>query len=166
MSRQRICSARLVMLIALVVLAGSWAPARAQSGMAMHGRGAGGRDAAMMLPLLLQGANLTPEQDAKVRQILSARRAASQALVEQLRQAQDELADKLFAAGSLKEADLQPQLQKIAQLREQLLRESAKVGLEVRAILTPEQLGKAAQAKDRMRQLQNEMRQLWQSGRP
>ncbi len=166
MSRQRLRSVRFVMVTVLVVLAASWAPARAQSEMGAHDRGAGRSDAARMLPLLLQSANLTPEQDAKVRQILSARRAASQALVEQLRQAQDELADKLFAPGSLKEADLQPQLQKITQLREQLLKESTKVGLEVRAVLTPEQLGKAAQVKDRMRQLHNEMRQLLHPGNP
>ena len=84
----------------------------------------------------------------------------------QLRQAQEELADKLFGLGLLKEADLQPQLQKIVQLREQLMLESARVALEVRALLTPEQLGRAAQVKDRMRQLQSEMRQLWQSGKP
>lgn len=165
-ARQRIRAVGLGMLTAFVVLAGSWAPACAQSRMDRHGSGAGWSDGAMMLPLLLRGANLTPEQDAKVREILTARRAASQTLVAQLRQAQDELADKLFAPGSLKEADLQPQLQKIAQLREQLLRESTKVALEVRALLTPEQMAKAAQTKDRMRQLQNEMRQLLQSGRP
>ena len=58
----------------------------------------------------------------------------------------------------------QPQLQRIASLREQLVHESAKVALEVRAILTPEQLARAAQVRDRMRQLHNEMRQLIQPG--
>jgi len=90
----------------------------------------------------------------------------SRALVEQLRQAQNGLTDKLFASGAVKESDLQPQLQQIAQLRDQLLRESAGVALEVRALLTPEQLSRVAQVKDRIRQLQNEMRQLWQSGKP
>src|SRR5437870_3622636 len=156
----------LVILTALAGLASASAPAGAQPGAYVHGPGAGGGDGAMMLPLLLRGANLTPEQDAKVRELLAARRAASRALVAQLHQAQEELADKLFAPGLLKEADLQPQLQKIAQIREQLMQESARVALEVRALLTPEQLGRAAQVKDRMRQLQSEMRQLWQSAKP
>jgi len=156
----------LAILAALVGLASAWAPAGAEPGASMHGPGAGRGDGAMMLPLLLRGANLTPEQDAKVRELLAARRAASQALVAQLRQAQEELADKLFVPGILKEVDLQPQLQKIAQLREQLMQESAKLALEVRALLTPEQLSRASQVKDRVRQLQSEMRQLWQSGKP
>jgi len=42
------------------------------------------------------------------------------------------------------------------------VQENARVALEVRAILTPEQLARAAQVKDRMRQLHNEMRQLMQ----
>jgi len=149
----------LAILAALVGLASAWAPAGAEPGASMHGPGAGRGDGAMMLPLLLRGANLTPEQDAKVRELLAARRA-------QLRQAQEELADKLFVPGILKEVDLQPQLQKIAQLREQLMQESAKIALEVRALLTPEQLSRASQVKDRVRQLQSEMRQLWQSGKP
>ena len=166
MSRKKIRSVGLAILAALVGLASAWSPAGAQPGAHMHGPGAGQGDGGMMLPLLLRGANLTPEQDAKVRELLAARRAASQALVAQLRQAQEELADKLFGLGLLKEADLQPQLQKIAQLREQLMQESAKIALEVRGLLTPEQLARAAQVKDRMRQLQSEMRQLWQSGKP
>lgn len=166
MSRKKIRSVGLAILAALVGLASAWASASAQPGASMHGPGAGRGDGAMILPLLLRGANLTPEQDAKVRDLLAARRAASQALVAQLRQAQEELADRLFVPGILKEVDLQPQLQKIAQLREQLMQESAKVALEVRALLAPEQLSRAAQVKDRMRQLQSEMRQLWQSGKP
>ena len=162
--RPRIRAARLVTLAALVALAGVGTPARAQPEMPLHGPGRG--DAGMLLPLLLRSANLTPEQDVKVREILAARRAASRTLVEQLRRAQEELADKLFAPGALKESDLQPQLQQIAQLREQLLREGTRVALEVRALLTPEQLSRAGQTKDRMRQLQEEMRQLWQSGKP
>src|SRR5207245_6714273 len=86
-------------------------------------------------------------------------RAASRALIGQLRQAQRELADRLFAPGNLQEADLGPQLQRIASLREQLVQENAKIALEVRAILTPEQLARAAQVKARMRQRHDEMRQ-------
>ncbi len=161
MSRQRTRVVRIAVLTSLVVLVGAWAPAHAQSPTSMHGPGARG----VMLQLLLRSANLTPEQDAKVREILTARRAASRALIDQLRQAQRELADRMFAPGNLQEADLGPQLQRIASLREQLAQENAKVALEVRAILTPEQLARAAQVKDRMRQLHNEMRQLMQPGR-
>jgi len=115
------------------------------------------------LPMMLR--NLTPEQNAKVRDLVAARRASARSLQQQLRQAEDDLAGKLLAPGAVNMADLQPQLQQIAHLREQILRDSAQTTLEIRALLTPEQLGRAAQADTRMRQLQREMRQLWQEGK-
>ncbi len=156
--------AGLAAAVGVLALLSGWAPAHAQ--MSGHGRGGEGGDSRRILPLMLRSANLTPDQQTRVREILSAHRTASQPVVAQLRQAQNDLADKLFAPAQVKGDDLQSQLQKIAQLREQLLQDSAKTVLEVRALLTPEQLGKAAQAKDRLRQLQGEIRQLFQSSKP
>jgi len=116
--------------------------------------------------LMIRSANLTPEQQAKVRGILSTHRAATRPLIEQLRQAQQELGAKLLAPGPLQPADLQPQLGRIGQLRDQLAQDGAQAALEVRAVLTPEQLARAAQTKDRLTQLREEMRQLMQPPRP
>jgi periplasmic protein CpxP/Spy len=116
--------------------------------------------------LMIRAANLTPEQQAKVRGILSAHRAATRPLVEQLRQAQQELGAKLLAPGPLQPADLQPQLGRISQLRDQLAQDGAQAALEVRAVLTPEQLARAALTKERMTQLREEMRQLMLPPRP
>jgi Spy/CpxP family protein refolding chaperone len=126
-----------------------------------HERGGGwGRDGGMALPLLIRAANLTPEQDGKVRTILANHRAVTRNTIEQLRRAQDELADKLLTAGPVQAADLQPLLKQVATLREQLLQDSAQIALEVRAVLTPEQLAKASHLKARMQQLQSELQQL------
>lgn len=116
--------------------------------------------------LMIRAANLTPEQQAKVRGILSAHRAATSPLIEQLRQAQQELGAKLLAPGPLQPADLQPQLGRISQLRDQLAQDGAQAALEVRAVLTPEQLARAAQTKERLTQLREEMRRLMQPPRP
>jgi Spy/CpxP family protein refolding chaperone len=116
--------------------------------------------------LMIRAANLTTEQHAKVRGILSTHRAATRPLIEQLRQAQQELGAKLLAPGPLQPADLQPQLGRIGQLRDQLAQDGAQAALEVRAVLTPEQLARAAQAKERLTQLREEMRQLVQPPRP
>lgn len=116
--------------------------------------------------LMIRGAALTPEQQAKVRGILSTHRATTRPLVEQLRQAQQELGAKLLAPGPLQPADLQPQLGRISQLRDQLAQDGAQAALEVRAVLTPEQLARAAQTKERLTQLREEMRQLVQPPRP
>jgi Spy/CpxP family protein refolding chaperone len=116
--------------------------------------------------LMIRAANLTPEQQAKVRGILSAHRASTRPVIEQLRQSQQELGQKLLAPGPLQAADLQPHLQRIGQLRDQLAHDSAQAALEVRAVLTPEQLGRIAQTKERLTQLREEMRQLTQPARP
>jgi Spy/CpxP family protein refolding chaperone len=116
--------------------------------------------------LMIRAANLTPEQQAKVRGIMSMHRTTTRPLVQQLRQAQQELGTKLLAPGPLQPADLQPQLGRISQLRDQLAQDGAQAALEVRAVLTPEQLARAAQTKERLSQLREEMRQLVQPPRP
>jgi len=128
-------------------------------------RGSGGRGDGELW-LMIRAANLTPEQQTRVRAILSAHRATARPLIEQLRQAQQELGGKLLAPGPVQVADLQPQLQRIGQLRDQLAQDSAGAALEVRAVLTPEQLARVAQTKERLRQLREEMRQLMQPPRP
>jgi len=135
------------------------APGR-ESSMRGGGRGDG------ELWLMIRAANLTPEQQTRVRAILSAHRKSAGPVVEQLRQAQQELGTKLLAPGQVQAADLQPQLQRISQLRDQLAQDSAAAALEVRAVLTPEQLARVAQTKDRLKQLREEMRQLMQPPRP
>ena len=116
--------------------------------------------------LMIRAAHLNPEQQARVRAILSAHRATTRPLIEQLRQAQQELGDRLLGPGQVQAADLQPQLQRIGQLRDQLAQDSATAALEVRAVLMPEQLARVAQTKDRLKQLREEMRQLMQPARP
>ena len=143
------------LLVAAAAPAVAQAPGR-ESGMRNGGRGDG------ELWLMIRAAQLTPEQQTKVRAILSAHRASARPVIEQLRQAQQELGSKLLAPGSVQAADLQPQLQRIGQLRDQLAQDSANAALEVRAVLTPEQLARVAQTKDRLKQLREEMRQLMQ----
>lgn len=118
------------------------------------------------LALMVRAAGLTPEQHAKVRAILSAHRAGMRSLIEQLRQAQQELGTRLLSPGQIQTADIQPQLQRISQLRDQLAQGSAQAALDVRAVLTPEQLARVAQAKERLKQLRDEMRQIMEPARP
>jgi Spy/CpxP family protein refolding chaperone len=115
---------------------------------------------------MIRAANLTPEQQTRVRAILAAHRTSARPLIEQLRQAQQELGTKLLARGQVQAADLQPQLQRISQLRDQLAQDSASAALEVRAVLTPEQLARVVLTKDRLKQLREEIRQLMQPARP
>ena len=116
--------------------------------------------------LMIRASGLTPDQQAQVRAILAAHRASTRPLVDQLRQAQQELSAKLLAPGALQPADLEPQLTRIGQLRDRLAQGSAQAALDVRAVLTPEQLTRVAQTRERLRQLREEMRQMIEPARP
>ncbi len=119
-----------------------------------------GDGAAMTLPLLLRGANLTADQKTQVQQIMANHRATFQNLFSQLRTVQDQVSSKLFSTGAVSESDLTPQLQQVTTLRSQLAEEGLRVALEIRNILTADQLANASQLKTQMQSLQNQMRGL------
>jgi len=131
-------------------------PMAATPGMMWMGDGPG-----MMLPLLLRGADLTDQQQAQINTIMATRRGTLRPLFQQLRTAHDELAAKLLTPGEVQAGDLTSQLQHMAQLREQLSQEGLAVMLEVRKVLTPEQLAKVAQRREKMKALHREMRGLF-----
>lgn len=115
------------------------------------------------LPILLRSAHLTPEQRTQVQAILAARRPGIRALIRDVQQAQDELADRLLGPGPLQMNDVQPQLAKIGKIRDRLMQESAQITIEIRGVLTPEQIARAGLAKDKLRQLRSEVQQLLQT---
>ena len=120
--------------------------------MMMMGDGPG-----MMLPLLLRGLDLTEQQEAQIKTIMATHRGTLRPLFQQLRTAHEELANKFLAPGEIGRGELSPQLQQMTQLREQLMEDGVTVMLEVRKVLTTEQLAKAAQLRDRMQTLHKEM---------
>lgn len=115
----------------------------------------------MLLPLVLKGIDLTEEQEKQINEIMTAHRATFRTLFSELQAAHRDMADRLFAPGSVQAEDLTAQIQQVAKLREQLMQEGLKVALEVRGLLTPAQLAKAVEIKDRMRALHTEMRGLF-----
>ena len=76
------------------------------------------------------------------------------------------MAIKLFCSERLQETDLAPEVQQISQLRNQLAEEGLKVVLQIREVLTPEQLARASQLKSQMESLHSQMRTLWGPDRP
>jgi Spy/CpxP family protein refolding chaperone len=138
-----------------VVAVGLWTATASANGMGPWPRGGRG-----MLPLLLRGVGLSEAQQAQVRQIVAAHRPQFRALHDQLRVAHGELAEKLYGSAPVAAADLDPLLERLSQLRRQLAQEGLQVALEVRGILTPEQLAKAAQIRQRLNELRAEMRNL------
>jgi Spy/CpxP family protein refolding chaperone len=149
---------------AVLVVAFLWtAPTYAQSRPGSRGPRAGIGDdgSGITLPLLLRGANLTADQQTQVQQIMANHRATFQDLFSQLRAAHDQMADRLFSTERLQEADLTPHVQQISSLRDQLAEEGLRVVLQIRGVLTEEQLAKASHRKSQMRSLHSQMRSLW-----
>ncbi len=150
-----------------VLAVGLWTAAASgvePAGMGGYGMDSGHGGFGMMLPLFVKGAGLTEAQQAQVKQIVANHRPQFQGLVSQLRAAHTQLADKLYAPGPVKAEDLAPLTQQITQLRGQLAQEGLQVALEVRGVLTPEQLAKAGQTRKRFNELRAEMRGLLGAG--
>ena len=125
-------------------------------GIGMRGHGRGG----MIFPLLLHAVGPTPEQEAKVAAIMKRHRANLQPLFQQMRAAHDELGSKLLAPGAVTAADVAPAVQRLGQIRQQLMQEWVQAALEARAVLTPDQVAKAADVKQRLDALHAEMEKL------
>jgi Spy/CpxP family protein refolding chaperone len=118
-----------------------------------HGGGPG-------MPLRLVLTQMTPAQRQQVRQILVADRSAMRDTLTQLHDAHDALANKMLGPGPVSQADIDPLVQKIAALHQQLLEHGTQVMLQVRAVASPEQLANAAAAKTKIDQLHAELRTL------
>jgi len=117
-----------------------------------------GRDGFDTLPLLIHSAGLSDSQQAQVRQIIGNHRTQLRALREQLRAAETQLGDKLVAMTPVTGPDLAPLTQQVNQARSNLAHEWTQVVMEIRGILRPEQLAKAAQNRQKLNQLREEMR--------
>jgi len=117
-------------------------------------KGAASRDSlGQLLPVLLKEIGLTPEQTQQVQQIIASHRETLQSLFSQLQAANVALANKLIVPEEINAEQLAPQVQRITELREQLLLEGLQAFLEVRSVLTPEQRVKAVQLKEQLQAL-------------
>ena len=128
----------------------------------LHGGGRmrGGSPGFMFPLVILKKLDLTSAQKSRVREIMAAHRDTLRSLFERLEKEHDQLATKFFAPGSLTAEDLTSQTQSLSQLREALMNEGVKAALEIRKVLTSEQLGEAARLQNKMREMRAEMRQL------
>jgi Spy/CpxP family protein refolding chaperone len=112
------------------------------------------------LGMLLVGVILTPEQQAEVKTIMQSHRQAIEPLRQQLDTQREQLMTRLTSPGQVSLADLTPLEQESAQTDAQLRQEMLKAAVEVRAVLTPDQLAKAAANQQKLAQIHGEMRDV------
>lgn len=143
-------------------------PAFAQSAPAMQvmHEGRGHMDMGMMghesspFMALLKSANLTPTQHAQVRQILQSDRAQMKPLMEQFHALHEQIAAKLFSAGTVSASDLAPLTQKASRIQQQIDQNMVDTALAVRNVLTADQLSRLAQVHQQLQNLHEQIRNL------
>jgi Spy/CpxP family protein refolding chaperone len=152
-------------LAALVVLAG-FAPTHFMEGHGpmmgggMMRGGMMGRAGMPPMAMFFRAANLTPDQQTKVRKIFEDNRATFKDLAQQMSTAREGMVDKLLAPGQVSDADLTKQSQEVAQIQQKMMEQHLKVALAVRAVMTPEQLQKVQKVVQLHRQMQDLHRQM------
>jgi len=145
-------------MIVTVLAAGALAFAVDRGALAFGGPG--GRGGFLGGPRLLHALDLSPDQKQQVKAIWQAHRTTLAPLVANERTAREALADKLAAPGPVTTDDLTPLIQHEAQARTALMQARLSTVVEVRNVLTPAQIQKAATIRAGMKQLHTQMRQL------
>ena len=152
--------------IVTLLASGSVSGRNALAGPLFGGRGHGGArmgdgpGPGMLFPMMLRALDLTVAQKSQVADIVARHRANLEPLFKQMRAAHEDVAGKLFAPGTVTAKDLAPGIEQLGRLKQQMLQEWTQAALETRAVLTPEQLAKAAQVKQRLDALHTEMESL------
>jgi Spy/CpxP family protein refolding chaperone len=148
----RTVSALFILGIMIASAAYADRPANGPRAMMRHGMGMG-------FPMLLRGVDLTDTQKAQVNEIMASHRSAIRDLLAEMRTVQSDIESKLLSAEYVEETDLTSQIQQLSQLRNQLADENLKITLEIRKLLTPEQLAQAARYREQMQARWSEMKE-------
>jgi Spy/CpxP family protein refolding chaperone len=107
---------------------------------------------------VLKGLDLTAEQQTQIQAIKEAHRDTLMALGRELHAVNDEVTNKFLSSGDVTAENFTSQTERVAALEAQLFKERLAVGLEVRKVLTPDQLTQATEiiAKRRARLAEKE----------
>jgi hypothetical protein len=96
----------------------------------------------MLIPVVVQAAELTEDQGAAVGKVLEKEGPPMRGLLKALQHANLELAERTFGAESPRRSDTAVLLHRIADLRGQLMKREMATLLRIRAVLKPEQLAR------------------------
>jgi periplasmic protein CpxP/Spy len=112
-----------------------------------------GAGSALPLPLLivLRKVDLTSDQQAKLRQIMEASFKTTQPLLKQLHTIHDQIADKLLSSGAVTASDIAPLQQQENAIHQSLDQQMLSTALQIRGLLNPDQLAKAAELHNKLK---------------
>ena len=140
--------------LALVIAAGTGAMGHGMPGGGSgHGGFLGG-------PRLLHALNLSAQQKQQVQAILQANRSTFKQLAANEKTAREAIADAMLATNPVTQPALDALVQQEVQARTALMSERLAVALQVRGVLTPDQIQKASTIHAGMKQLRMQMHAL------
>lgn len=114
--------------------------------------------------MLLKAANLTPDQKNQLHDVMRATHEQIRPLRQQMQPLREQIADKLAGTGSVQLADLTALQQQINALQSQAQQLRLKAALQIRALLTPDQLSRVAAMHQKMEALHQQMRDVMGDG--
>jgi Spy/CpxP family protein refolding chaperone len=129
-------------------------------GHGMGGSGGCGGGAFLGGGRVLHALDLSADQKQQVQDIVAAHRTTLTPLVANERAAKQALGDKLLGTGTVSSQDVDGLVAQESQARLALMRERLATALEVRNVLTPAQIQKAATIRSGMKELHAQMLQL------
>jgi Spy/CpxP family protein refolding chaperone len=120
------------------------------------------------IAMMLAGLSLTSEQQTAIAALIKSHQQMIAPLMDQLHTEHQQLTATLLSSGQVSLSDLTPLEQQSAATQQQLQQEMLKAALDVRAVLTPDQLAAAAANQKKLDQLHSEMRLIMEppSGSP
>ena len=114
----------------------------------------------MPLMMLTRQANLTSDQQAKVHSIMRSNFSQAQPLLKQLRGVHDQIADKLMSTGTVSVSDLAPLQAQETQIQQQLDSQMMSTALQIRGLLSKEQLTRIANLHNQLKSLRTQIDEL------
>ena len=109
---------------------------------------------------MLHGLDLTDAQKSEVHKIVKANWAQMKPVMQQARALHEQIVTKLTGTEAVTQADLTPLVQQEEQLRTQLDTARVSTALQIRGLLTPAQLAKAASTHQQLEALHEQERAI------
>jgi Spy/CpxP family protein refolding chaperone len=111
--------------------------------------------------MALRAASLTDAQKTQIHTLMESSRATVMPLMQQMHTIREQIADKLLSPGTVTNADLTPLLTQQSQIQGQLDSQMVSTALQIRGVLTTDQLKKVAVANDKLKQIHSEIESIF-----
>ena len=109
---------------------------------------------------MFAGVSMSDAQRDQIKQIEQAGWTQAKAGFQQMRAVHEQIMARLLAPGSVSEADLTPLVQQEQALRAQLDEQRLSSALQMRQVLTPQQLAQAAEKHQQLESLHDQEREI------